>query len=794
MKKSIRPRGSYWQCASTFQQGKTYRDIGFASDGSLGEIIRHKHDDGVDDSLSSTECRHLEVLAQKFLNGKALSIQSARSVPTPAVHLEIDTEPGSVWQDVLTDAEYLHAYVKSSSRLPPSAKRKRNTVSGSAWRNAKLRMSMEAHASCKAYESSPQPARYDGPSEEAMRIAAELRHRGRMATAEETQDRADTIPVSQAVTSQHPSSYDCSGETAADPPTAAWTSSKWLNTGALVPRLKGVDEDCSRDELGASSIVSATQRYRRGPAKGLRAQNLAPAASHDDIDSTSGIQNEAGHFEPRPLMSSGVTQANHDVLNDLNVTSDPKRRSTASVQDNMSSGIWPTAGSDSVRLPDKNVASTPACTDPQPMTADDGLRTSPKVVQADLDAKHPAVFIRKRYDVAAGHDSSPFIFRKRVSGSPVVKDSDPTSGGGRALLQRDTTALTEDRAQISGVPGPDVSMDENEVTIVEKNIRTPLLDQHLNRRLPTDLPESAKRSLKRLLLDELISLGAEISSMNDAHDTEIIPPERTAEALHDSHVPSSETRLTSPGKVQTESQRWPGTQFLLAQAKHDLFESPCTNTTGSQRSDTRRSSAQRPNAAVRSTRSARRPLHNLSQAPLPSTQALLDGWSGWSTVKKPRYGQKGDASSATCTSFDQSACSFGHGDVMDGPVGRRSSLRHQTAYSTPSRTWEAEYLSDENGIGSATQLSGSFCSHTRRAERRSNVSVSAMAPGFTPNAVVGETTSKESSGHAGLSDKQITPGPKEADAYEACDDLDDTINELTRDVLDSARVDARFWT
>jgi hypothetical protein len=105
-----------------------------------------------------------------------------------------------------------------------------------------------------------------------------------------------------------------------------------------------------------------------------------------------------------------------------------------------------------------------------------------------------------------------------------------------------------------------------------------------------------------------------------------------------SHVNDDLTLDTSHGTSTelSQLQLWPGTQVLLAKAQTDLFTSP--DKPNPIESAAYPSAITTPHAAA--NQQTRGPLKTLSQeranVPLPSTQALIDNWQGWSSVKKPR--------------------------------------------------------------------------------------------------------------------------------------------------------------
>lgn len=169
-----------------------------------------------------------------------------------------------------------------------------------------------------------------------------------------------------------------------------------------------------------------------------------------------------------------------------------------------------------------------------------------------------------------------------------------------------------------------------------------LVDEHINKRLPKN-PGSARRSysVKKALRSEMRLSGADISrapgdlSSSPSHE----PPEETLNSRHvegsivaDSHRDSHSTRRSTG--------QWPGTQVLLNRAQHDLFMSPDKLALAHAVSPDETRLDHIDSSEIQQRDDARASLRQLSQEHLPGTQALMDNWSPWSTVKKPKPGKR----------------------------------------------------------------------------------------------------------------------------------------------------------
>lgn len=84
-------------------------------------------------------------------------------------------------------------------------------------------------------------------------------------------------------------------------------------------------------------------------------------------------------------------------------------------------------------------------------------------------------------------------------------------------------------------------------------------------------------------------------------------------------------------------QTWLGTQAMVARAERELFISPDKPRNAfTPINEQTPGSGQGPSTEHTRSSQERAPLKQLSQEPAPSTQAMLETWGGFSTVKKPR--------------------------------------------------------------------------------------------------------------------------------------------------------------
>ncbi|RMY33731.1 hypothetical protein D0866_05723 [Hortaea werneckii] len=134
---------------------------------------------------------------------------------------------------------------------------------------------------------------------------------------------------------------------------------------------------------------------------------------------------------------------------------------------------------------------------------------------------------------------------------------------------------------------------------------------------------------------------------------------------------------------------WLGTQNMLYQAQRDLFTSPekPTGTPSLSLDETFASTAPPAESSNRS------PLRELSQENLPSTQAMMNAWSPWTAVKKPRAAQEPLQTGATDSPLlptplnrpqnkSPSKPHPGHAPTEAGSKNKKSSLRFSSTNTT----------------------------------------------------------------------------------------------------------------
>ncbi|CAK4030431.1 Hypothetical predicted protein [Lecanosticta acicola] len=794
MLRTHRPRGFAWNCPSVFQETQLFRDVR----GDDCEHIPSREDllelDGDDDFYipqRAAKRRRIERIADEFMNGFLPEIHCATLDPQAvteaivydcferprdawdalerAVYERPRKENADMWEDVESGQDVLRAFLASQVPVNNALIRQDEGISCV---QEPIITQIQAQASCRPRTRlrSTKPA--IGPSEDALRVAAQLRNRRLQSShIDLCESQPQSCPRHVIPETQTQYSYsEPQDETVSDcgpSPTPAWTSSKWITSGAFQLPRKDVNEDCSKDELGATSIFTSSQRSRNRSRPLARARSGTSAPTHpsfdtvppptastyastsfettlskaqersevqqfevntmdnqeacnvigtsieeqteedqshadcdhgvDEADSQAKLLRQEG-LDVRPRKSWATTNitrvdlaepsvqshANQDVCAANNPAVSGRRASLRS------SALKNTQMAPRQRKA-KSAGSTPAQTDKDKA---DRRRTAP------LDSQQGADDIRKalvdnanklaafstEYTQVDGQGGSPFMFRKRASRSnnfgesgvtPVSRPQQPLKKTRRPQAMSPSSESPQTLRAEEGHATEQVTREED----AGFGSETPLVNQYLNSILPKDTSTGRRSSsVKKALRDELKACGARMSRCAD--DSGSSQPEQMRAR---SDQPASDDRSdveriqAARAAIESQGHAWPGTQALLYQAQKDLFTSP-------DKTDIDLYLGEKSTASADSgKKTGRQPLRQLSQEPLPmpSTQALLDGWKGWSSVKKPvsqerrtSYGQSPSVGKGLPKSFNSD--SVQHAEFIDR---RRSNLRFSMSFS-----------------------------------------------------------------------------------------------------------------
>ncbi|KAI7152200.1 hypothetical protein KC349_g9088 [Hortaea werneckii] len=350
----------------------------------------------------------------------------------------------------------------------------------------------------------------------------------------------------------------------------------------------------------------------------------------------------------------------------------------------------------------------------------------------------------------AQEGGTPFMFRKKRGSRSDLRTVDPVSKDDKSVQARKSVQPAgskgareagshdrdgENEVHCTRAPHLDLKLRPADSPTREPDLS--LMEEHMNSKLPQD-PGSTRRSsgVKRALRKSMEEAGATfdhiatMSSQVDIHpppdEPELGTPllktaarsssarsegreaqaDRAQQGREDSgtsndnlsHQASHSTGETARKETLSSTQEpWLGTQNMLYQAQRDLFTSPekPTGTPSLNLDETFASTAPTTESANR------RPLRELSQENLPSTQAMMNAWSPWTAVKKPRAAQEslpaGAADSPlvptplnrpqnkSVSDLKPSKPTTGPAQGQTGSKNKRSSLRFSTNTTSPTQ-------------------------------------------------------------------------------------------------------------
>ncbi|KAF2162677.1 hypothetical protein M409DRAFT_58091 [Zasmidium cellare ATCC 36951] len=755
MIRTHRPRGHAWNCASVFQQTKLFRHIDLNEcEPPQDQILGADPRNGWDVTERRAKRQRIEKLADDFLNGSQLHIHSARLDPqrlkaaltlslarprdakAAVEEIHVQEKSDAVWEDVDDDREVLKALA--------SARRSGNGDGTTAVENdvpvsGEIAI-IEAQASCGPKRRLRSGKVIAGPSEEALRKAAELRNRrfrpSGVDVAHESQIQSclrPVVPETQDLPTE--SSIVDSASDCGPTPTPGWTSSKWLQSGAFQLPKKSVDEDCSKDELGATSIFAPSQRSRTRTRPLTRTASASNRSTSSDLHDSCTLQETVTQGTSASIPSAALIPETSHPSRAVSLTQDESmscKQPGPTAEDNSQTELLHRQGlhvaprkswvavnessmargesdqgdgystghaADLVEEPaqivrkaskgrsTKSTGNTQSVKDAEQSTR---RRSAPSESQrqVEVDATLPtnprvdALRDGAQYNSIAVGGASPFVYRKRTTNSngntPEVESVKPPPHQPSKTPRRKMVFPSSDSPRLN-VLAP----------------HTPLADEHLNKILPKDATSGPRSSAaRRALREELRASGAEISRCAD--DPSSSQGEPAAEHEHQEATSAEDSTtlreyVASPEPMPVQNfeyqPAWPGTQDQLAQAYKNLFSSPDkTDTTLYLGEKGTPGTAMGPDG---DTKSGRRPLKQLSQEPIPmpSTQALLDGWEGWSTIKKPRSGGKRSSLVQSPTMGKGAVISSDPGQSLNAADRRRSSLRYSMpTYESPGKT------------------------------------------------------------------------------------------------------------
>ncbi|KAK0274469.1 hypothetical protein LTR35_011623 [Friedmanniomyces endolithicus] len=708
MLKTHKPRGHFWTCPSLFQQSKEIRSLSFEDfTPPASKVLAVDSDDELQPKQRAAKRRRVEHLAEEFLNGQPLIVSCVRPHPStlkgslernerartsgpyvlPAVELPDDDEV--VWAD-LDDTCDLPGYgnevpqSKASQSKAPIASKQSKTHRNEVVAPVETVTEDQASSACKQ----ARPVRIVkislDPSAEAFEQAAALRARRLQKAAPETLRLSSVLPTNifDEPNDVEPPSDEDTATQSRQIKDRKPRSMEWLLRRQT--RLHELSADESMDELNRSRAETPPR-----PSQLTRQANSNVSLAHKPTAENINY----GSSAREACDTSDFAQVSERV---------PHRLSLGSCQDN-----WAYSSGAS----DQEVHNVDDVSRDEASYVRGAFHTAPEVTGVE-----PAPESIAPLEASEGDSPIRLLRRQGIHAAPprswtATNEFTPAKPSPSPVQSRE------------GAPILDLSFG-NDAFVPKLNLA--LTDEHLNAVLPSE-PNSARRSsaIKRAIRRELEDSGAEILRADDepassqvdgivqAHAQPFNAVDVAPFGTHTDQAEEIEDRDPAGEVAQTQ---WPGTQALLHQAREDFFRSPdkIQNATGCESADTPDPSEAYAASAPPSV--LREPLGLLPQEvapPLPSTQAMVEAWSPWSPVKKPRaITARASAPSPTIVNMRKPSRLAGHPASVGDGERRRSSLRFSTsAIESPSMHLSFT-VTKPASLESGTKQSASFSPRT----------------------------------------------------------------------------------
>ena len=617
MIKTHKPRGHYWTHASVFQRTKEFRNICYAEcDAPTSPNLLLEPGERFSESERAAKKRRIEKLADDFLNGQPLFISSARPCPSslkstiiwnkkssnePKANLpqvSISAESISLWEDVESDEEILQRHTSRSQSLPAQAEDDAILCQPDAGdsEHAEIHSRAISRPSRRCRSTSITA----GPSEEALKQAAALRARKAQV--------ADTEPVAG------PDQHSDNGRRlrSSEKPVEPKGTDRWLSRrqSNKVPAILNADED-SLDELCLSNIESPPNA-----TKAPRPSDLSQPVAHLDIS--------------RKSRRSHISETDRDTI----VVKPVVGESSAARGKHQRNRSIPVDGKASIECAEQN-----------------SFHTAPE--ETEIREEEP--FSNK---AMSQDDSQTRLLRSqgfpstsRTSWQAVNKTRPPSEGlastGVDASSAIDTP--TDKRMTRAGAAGSKQTSDPPTFTDharlvygIRKQSRYTNQQSSANGSSPfkwrrkVTFPSSDEIEVtpKELRPGKTMSQSAPVTPAASKPYASSATQTSSHRPKPPHSAPASNLDEMTQGQ-QSLPETWIGTQAMLFQAQRDLLTSPEKPLPTDQPDPTTVPHDLDESTGEAFQKSDGAPLKQLSQEPMPSTQALIGDFAGFSTVKKP---------------------------------------------------------------------------------------------------------------------------------------------------------------
>jgi hypothetical protein len=722
MIRTHKPSGHHWTCASHFQQSKQYRNLD-AQDWQApsAKILVADPDDDLPISLRVAKRRRVEQMANDFLEGQPLFISSA-CANGPDLTATVDKvlcDKRMTWNELLDDYDedlwadgedgWAALRKRSKARALQKQSRSRSKDSRRSTRSAVDAISRNAEA-IPPQDICPTPKPRQkistAPSEEALTMAAKLRARKASLLAN-PDGRPDlllplTAQVTQSAppTARAPSTFkECSSSRPFNPNTPAET------TMADELRLSRTESPSHRPRAFTMPVESFSSETTVEDTTTQLGEGEPTATGSTAMELCTAEQNIGSSMDTAPPVNFGYVARTslppnagraHPTWTPIN-----DRHSQAFLTSTSASAKTPPTRSAKAKTPKENTSARQQKTSKTPTSFGESSQvlSQTRLTSSFKAAKSEYIAVEK-----SQNGTTPFVYRKKAKASKDVDSRTAPNSAEKNTPQRIPQSAENDRVtpkpsgstalpSVSAAP-PTINLSFMQDSSFAPALSMALVDEHLNRKLPNS-PGSARRSssVKKALRSEMRLSGADLSrvpgepSSSQSHEP-LEPPSAPQDA--DAQTLSETYRKSRSDRRSTG--QWPGTQILLSRAQHDLFMSPEKLALAQAISPSEILPDHGDSSNVQQLDDSCAPLQQVLQERLPGTQALMDNWSPWSTVKKPKPGKR--ASFAPSPLVDKNTISPINGaerslrsgvkqsslpHKMQGNKQRRSSLRFATS-------------------------------------------------------------------------------------------------------------------
>ena len=682
MIKTHKPRGYFWTHASSFQQTKEYREVRYEEClAPPAKVLARDPEDRLSDAQRVAKRRRIEKLADDFLNGETLFISSAEpclqslrstfvwnqksSNDTKFMLPKIDRadESSAVWEDVEGDAEVLARLTESRSDAKDILSQDTSNVKQES---REAITEVHAQASCRPARRIKTLSVTAGPSSDALRQAAVLRARRVQRGASDLS--SPTGPSHSHPVGEGPSKPRSDPTHDPDGNPGRYRSGQWLNRRKSRFSSGGFDDAAdSLDELRLPSIhPPSNTEVLPQPASTHEGHDLLS----DEEETSAWISQQKASYHTAPEQTE--IEAEASAQQDGNQSQDdsqtrllkkrgiravprkswtPTNRNSSGLQEFQSpqdakTGISAITARSAIRKSFQKSAQFNAGKPTKGRRSKStGKRTPQQPSTSRRTRSTPTTESQGAVDSSIPTDQQPRrrVSRRAESKKPAYTIAQSTQQGSTPFTYRIASEPRDARSTAQPVvvnpPPLDISFDHDSSFAPKLNMA--LVDQHLNKALPTD-PGSARRSsaVKKAIRRELRNSGAEITRCDSEPpmSSQLEEPEPVDRRRLDDRISAvnGSGELDEPFEKQSvSSQFWPGTQFLLNQAQKDLLTSPEKAAIMEEPAQDCMPHVNDKAMTVTPNDAVCEPVKQLSQELLPSTQAMLEGFAGWFTVKKP---------------------------------------------------------------------------------------------------------------------------------------------------------------